>query len=87
MRLIRKSRDDNDGKEELKSQIVELMRQYDEEEIDGESYFQKMMNLSSSYQKKNKKWESSVPLFMPNKYETLQTLEMPLMQYMNIKVV
>ena len=55
MRLIRKSRDDNDGKEELKSQIVELMRQYDEEEIDGESYFQKMMNLSSSYQKKNKK--------------------------------
>jgi hypothetical protein len=40
-------------REELKSQIDELMRQYDNEEIDGATYAQKMMELTTSYQDKN----------------------------------
>lgn len=35
-------------REELKEQIDELMRQYDDEEIDGATYAQKMMELTSS---------------------------------------
>ena len=41
------------GREELKSQIDELMRQYADEEIDGATYSQKMMELTSSYQYEN----------------------------------
>ena len=41
------------GREELKSQIDELMRQYSNEEIDGVTYSQKMMELTSSYQDEN----------------------------------
>ncbi|MDD2496967.1 MAG: hypothetical protein GX625_18330 [Clostridiaceae bacterium] len=41
------------GREELKSQIDELMRQYSDEEIDGVTYSQKMMELTSSYQDEN----------------------------------
>lgn len=37
-------------RDELKEQIDELMRQYDEEEIDGATYGQKMMELTSSAQ-------------------------------------
>lgn len=37
-------------REEIKSQIDELMRQYVEEEIDGDTYFQKMMELTTSSQ-------------------------------------
>ncbi len=37
-------------REELKSQIDELMRQYADEEIDGATYFQKMMELTTSFQ-------------------------------------
>ena len=37
-------------REELKSQIDELMKQYSDEEIDSETYSQKMMELTSSYQ-------------------------------------
>jgi hypothetical protein len=37
-------------REELKSKIDELMRQYDEEEIDGATYSRKMMELTTSYQ-------------------------------------
>lgn len=37
-------------REELKAQIDELMRQYDEEEIDGVTYQQKMMELTTSVQ-------------------------------------
>lgn len=33
-------------REELKEQIDELMRQYDDEEIDGSTYAQKMMELT-----------------------------------------
>ncbi|WP_197021839.1 hypothetical protein [Ruminococcus sp. HUN007] len=35
-------------KEELKEQINELMRQYSDEEIDGDTYKQKMMELTTS---------------------------------------
>ena len=35
-------------REELKVQIDELMRQYANEEIDGPTYFSKMMELTSS---------------------------------------
>ncbi len=41
------------GREELKSQIDELMRQYADEEIDGATYSQKMMELTTSYQDGN----------------------------------
>ncbi len=35
-------------REELKSQIDELMQQYANEEIDGQTYLQKMLELTSS---------------------------------------
>lgn len=35
-------------REELKEQIDELMRQYADEEIDGATYSQKMMELTTS---------------------------------------
>ena len=35
-------------REELKEQIDELMRQYSDEEIDGATYQQKMMDLTIS---------------------------------------
>jgi len=38
------------GREELQSQIDELMQQYADEEIDGATYAQKMMELTTSYQ-------------------------------------
>lgn len=41
------------GRTELKSQIDELMRQYAAEEIDGATYTQKMMELTTSYQDEN----------------------------------
>ena len=41
------------NRDELKEQIDELMRQYDEREIDGSTYKQKMMELTLSYQNDN----------------------------------
>ncbi len=41
------------NRDELKQQIDELMRQYDEEEIDGATYAQKMMELTTSAQDDN----------------------------------
>lgn len=38
----------NMTREELKEQIYELMRQYADEEIDGATYAQKMMELTTS---------------------------------------
>ena len=35
------------SREELKEQIDELMRQYDDEEIDGATYAQKMLELTT----------------------------------------
>lgn len=41
-------------KDELKSKIDDLMNQYDEEEIDGETYLKNMMDLTNSYKNNNK---------------------------------
>lgn len=41
-------------REELKEQIDELMRQYADEEIDGATYAQKMMEVTTSAQKESK---------------------------------
>ena len=38
------------NREELKEQIDELMRQYDEREIDDSTYAEKMMELTTSAQ-------------------------------------
>lgn len=38
-------------REELKAKIEELMRQYEVREIDGPTYFQRMMELTTSAQK------------------------------------
>ena len=40
-------------RDELKSQIDELMRQYHDEEIDGDTYQQKMMELTTSHKDTN----------------------------------
>ena len=40
-------------RKELKKQIDELMRQYADEEIDGATYAQKMMELTATAQNEN----------------------------------
>lgn len=40
-------------RDELKEQIDELMREYADEEIDGVTYAQKMMELTTSAQNEN----------------------------------
>lgn len=40
-------------REELKEQIDELMQQYANEEIDSDTYAQKMMELTTSAQSEN----------------------------------
>ena len=40
-------------RDELKEQIDELMREYADEEIDGATYAQKMMELTTSAEKDN----------------------------------
>lgn len=54
MGLFGKSKKENERKE-LKSQVDKLMKSYSKEKIDGDTYMKKMMDLTSSYQKKNKK--------------------------------
>lgn len=39
--------------DELKEQIDELMREYDDEQIDGDTYAQKMMKLTTSVRTEN----------------------------------
>lgn len=46
----RTNRRSRDGREELKAQIDELMLQYQDEEIDGETYQRAMMALTTSAQ-------------------------------------
>ena len=41
------------NREELKEQIEELMRQYADEEIDGTTYSEKMMELTTTAQKES----------------------------------
>lgn len=40
-------------RDELKEQIDELMREYADEEIDGATYLQRMMELTTSAQNEN----------------------------------
>ncbi len=40
-------------RKEIKKKIEELMRQYDQEEIDGATYMRKMMELTTSVQNDN----------------------------------
>ena len=54
MGLFRKSKEEKERKE-LKGQIDKLMKDYSEEKIDGDTYFKKMMDLTTSFQKKHKK--------------------------------
>ena len=51
MGLFGKSKEE---RKELKGQIDKLMKSYSKEEIDGDTYFKKMMDLSTSHQKKKK---------------------------------
>lgn len=37
-------------REEVKAKVDELMRQYQDEEIDGETYLQRMMELTNAEQ-------------------------------------
>ena len=52
MGLFGKSNEEKERKE-LKGQIDKLMNEYDKEEIDGETYLKKMMDLATSKQEKN----------------------------------
>lgn len=54
MGLFGKSKEEKERKE-LKGQIDKLMKSYSKEEIDGDTYFKKMMDLTTSHQKKKKK--------------------------------
>ncbi len=44
-----------DERKVLKGQIDKLMKDYSKEKIDGDTYFKKMMDLTTSFQKKHKK--------------------------------
>lgn len=54
MGLFGKSKEDKERKA-LKGQIDKLMNDYSKEKIDGDTYFKKMMDLTTSHQKKKKK--------------------------------
>ncbi len=54
MGLFKKT-DEEKERKELKGQIDKLMKSYDKEEIDGDTYFKKMMDLTTSFQKKKNK--------------------------------
>lgn len=40
-------------RDEIKAQVDELMREYADEEIDSDTYFQKMMELTASAKNEN----------------------------------
>ena len=54
MGLFRKLKEEKERKE-LKGQINKLMQSYNKEEIDGDTYFKKMMDLIISHQRKKRK--------------------------------
>lgn len=53
MGLFGNSKKQNERKK-LKSKVDRLMKLYSKEKIDGDTYLKKMMDLTSSYQKKKK---------------------------------
>lgn len=54
MGLFGNSKKQNERKK-LKSKVDKLMKSYSKEKIDGDTYLKKMMDLTSSYQKKKGK--------------------------------
>ena len=55
MGLFGKSKEEREyqkERKEVKSQVEKLMKAYDKEEIDGDTYFKSMMNLTTSHRKK-----------------------------------
>ncbi len=44
-----------DERAELKGKIDKLMNDYSKRKIDGDTYYKKMMDLTTSHQKKHKK--------------------------------
>ena len=54
MGLFGKSKEKKERKE-LKRNIEKLMKSYDKEKIDGPTYMKKMMDLTTSYQKKKRR--------------------------------
>ena len=54
MGLFGKSKEDKERKE-LKGQIDKLMKDYSKDKIDGDTYYKKMMDLTTSNAKKHKK--------------------------------
>lgn len=50
MGLFGKSKEEKE-RDELKSQVDKLMQSYDDEEIDGATYIEKMMDLTTSHKK------------------------------------
>ena len=55
MGLFGKSKDNNNERKEVKSQIDKLMKAYDNEEMDSETYMKKMMDFTTSNSKKKRK--------------------------------
>lgn len=53
MGLFENSKKQNERKK-LKSKVDKLMKSYSKYKIDGDTYLKKMMDLTSSYQKKKK---------------------------------
>ncbi len=51
MGLFGKTKEEKERKE-LKGQIEKVMKDYSKEKIDGDNYLRKMMNLTTSHQKK-----------------------------------
>ena len=51
MGLFGKSKEANERKK-LKRQVDKLMKSYSKKKIDGDTYFKKMMDLTSSHKKK-----------------------------------
>lgn len=54
MGLFGKSKEEKERKK-LQGKIDKLMDSYDKEKIDGDTYFKKMMDLTSSSKKKKRK--------------------------------
>lgn len=54
MGLFGRSKEEKERKE-LKGKIEKLMKSYGDEKIDGPTYMKKMMDLTTSYQKKKKR--------------------------------
>ena len=55
MGLFSKKTREEKERDKLKGQIDKLMKSYSDEKIDGDTYFKKMMDLTTSHQKKKKK--------------------------------